>query len=661
MRLTSPGSADSHVIRYRPDVDGLRAVAVLSVVAFHLLPRALPGGYLGVDIFFVLSGFLITSIIWREIQEGRFSIARFYDRRVRRIMPALMILLIVVTPLAAAMLLPADLIGYGKSLLATVCFAANFYFWRDTNYFARASEDKPLLHIWSLGVEEQFYILFPLILALLWRRWPRRAIAAIGALTLLSLAANVVALYVGADSTAFFLLPTRAWELGLGSLLALIPSRVGGTSPLNGAAAAAGLLLVGIGLLAAPQTVPFMPAALPATAGVALIVFAGRGAATRVNRALQANPLRWVGLVSYSLYLWHWPIIVFAQYYLVRDLRAGEMAAAVFLMLMCAAVSWRYIERPFRSSSMPIRTVRIAAGLAAVLLSACAGILLGMKGWPGRLNPEAALADQAVDTNYRCPISQFILLGASRACLMNLPSRNAADADVILLGNSHAQMYAPLFAQLLVDRGEKGLLVPANGCLPTVEVNITAGCADTARKNLSEVEKLSNVRLVILGLDWAHGAQGLVDARGGIVDNRADAALIGALDQLIRDLERAGKKVVLIGPIAEPGWDVASTLSREIAFGRRSGRPLYMPEGEFLERYGTAIRHFEARSDLELARPDRVQCKEGRCAYLVDGRPLFSDNGHLAQGELWRFRGVFSAALPPAGAVAAPGNRNSGP
>jgi hypothetical protein len=207
-------------------------------------------------------------------------------------------------------------------------------------------------------------------------------------------------------------------------------------------------------------------------------------------------------------------------------------------------------------------------------------------------------------------------------------------------------MYAPLIARLLAERRQTGLLIPANGCLPTVEVNITAGCIDMARSNLSEVESLSQAHLVILGLDWAHGPRGLVDAGDRVVDNRDDAALIGALDGLIGDLQGAGKSVVLIGPIAEPGWDVASTLSREIAFGRRNQRPLFTPEGDFLERYGTAIRHFEARADMRLARPDQVQCTAGRCEYLVGGRPLFADNGHLAQGELGRFRGTFEAVLP---------------
>ncbi|MBV9696007.1 MAG: acyltransferase, partial [Gammaproteobacteria bacterium] len=242
------GSADSQVLRYRADVDGLRAVAVLCVVFFHLLPGALPGGYLGVDVFFVLSGYLITAIIFREISSGAFSLRRFYERRLRRIMPALLCLLLLATVLAAVCLLPSDLSAYARSLLATLAFAANIYFWRATDYFAAAAEQKPLLHIWSLGVEEQFYVVFPLLLLLLWRWLPRGLVPAIALLSVTSFAVNLLANRAGATLPAFFLLPTRAWELGVGAMLALAPAR---TASRKLAAllslVGASLLVVGIG------------------------------------------------------------------------------------------------------------------------------------------------------------------------------------------------------------------------------------------------------------------------------------------------------------------------------------------------------------------------------------------------------------------------------
>jgi len=645
MDLKSAGSADSHVIRYRADVDGLRAVAVLSVVFYHFSRTALPGGYLGVDMFFVISGFLITSIIWREVQGREFSIVRFYDRRIRRIMPALLLLLVPVTVVAVVLLLPADLVGYGRSLLATLAFAANIYFWRDTNYFSRAAEEKPLLHLWSLGVEEQFYILFPLLLALLARFWPRGAIPVLVMLVVGSFALNVLALMVGGDSPAFFLLPTRAWELGLGALLAVLPARFFPRGVPAGALAVGGAGLVLLGLLAPLQSWPFVPVALPAVVGCALLILAGHQRTPAMNRLLTLRPVVFVGLISYSLYLWHWPIIVFGQYYLVREFNLPEIIAALALMFAAATASWRFVERPFRSSKMPIRTVRYVALAGVVVLAAAAATLLSARGFPGRLSAEAAVINSAVGTNYRCPVSEYIALGASRACLMNLPSRNPRDADVILLGNSHAQMYAPAWESILTGRGQTGLLVPFNACLPTVSANITRPCIDVARSNLAEVAALPRAKTVILGLNWDHRATGLVAANGQSAGNDANGALIAALDDLIERLNQAGKRVVLIGPIAEPGWDVASIVSRQLAFGHPFDRPHFLPIAEFEARFGTAIRHFESRRDISFVRPDLIQCRGERCEYLIDGQSLFSDSNHIAAPGLLRFRPMFEAAL----------------
>jgi peptidoglycan/LPS O-acetylase OafA/YrhL len=639
--------SDPQSIRYRADVDGLRAIAVLSVVLFHLAKGVLPGGYLGVDMFFVLSGFLITAIIWREIRGHRFSVIRFYDRRIRRIMPALLLVLLVTTFVSAAMLLPADLIGYGRSLLATLAFSANIYFWRDTNYFSTAAEQKPLLHIWSLGVEEQFYLLFPIILIFLARRWPRRTLHAIAVLSLASLAANVAAVYLDGAVPAFFLLPTRAWELGVGAIIAVLPA---GAAPRAASAAVAawtGAVLIGIGIIHPLNAYGLVPAAVPAVFGTALLLIAGQQGAPLVNRLLQSPPLAFVGLISYSLYLWHWPIIVLGQYYLVRNFTLPEMAAATALMAACAVASWRYVEQPFRSRAMHIQKVRLAAGLGVFVLAVAATALLAAQGIPGRLNAAAAVINQAVGTNYRCPLADSLTFGGSRACVLNLPSRRPADANVILLGNSHAQMYAPVWASILQQRGQTGLLVPANGCLPTVQVNLHRECLDTAARNLREILSLPRAYTVIIAMNWSHERDGLVDAAGRHVNNDGNEAVVAALDDLIDRLHSAGKQVVLVGPIAEPGWDVASILSRQIAFGRPPDRPTSLPTTEFAARFGATIHHFESRRDIGFARPDTVQCPAERCYYLVDGRSLFADGTHIAAAELYRFRTIFASALPP--------------
>ncbi|MBF0157393.1 MAG: acyltransferase, partial [Magnetococcales bacterium] len=494
------GTPPSEAMRYRADIDGLRAIAVLSVVFFHLSRSTLPGGYLGVDMFFVISGYLITSIIWRETQDNTFSILRFYDRRIRRILPALILSLFVTTLSASYFLLPADLVEYGKSLLATLAFVANIHFWLDSGYFGGVAEERPLLHMWSLGIEEQFYLLFPLLIAFFGRFMPRGATPTITLLTFGSLALNFLAIFLDGANPAFYLLPTRAWELGLGTLLVLSP-RLASGFPGSGrvrtgkefpgfhwhtTAAVTGGILVGLGLFHPGLLSPLMPVAVPVVAGTALLILTGQHGCSALHRFLSLPPVVFIGLISYSLYLWHWPIIVLGKYYLVREFNVAEKAAVLASAIVCATASWHFVERPFRSRDMPIRMVRSATGAGVAVLIAIAIAFVSADGLPGRFSPEIARINEAVGTNYRCPVSDYIALGHSRACVMNLPSRNPADAEVILLGNSHAQMYAPLVASILAERGLVGLLVPVNSCMPTITANVSRDCVEVARRNLEE-------------------------------------------------------------------------------------------------------------------------------------------------------------------------------
>lgn len=644
VKIDGADAAPFTAVGYRPDIDGLRAIAVVSVVIFHLSRSTLPGGFLGVDMFFVLSGFLITSIIWREGAGGDFSIVRFYDRRIKRIMPALLLLLLFTSVFAYLILLPADLIGYAKSLLATLAFSANFYFWRDTSYFSRMAEEKPLLHIWSLGVEEQFYLLFPLLLAFLARRWPRAALPTILALTAVSFSLNPIAYNLGLEGAAFWLLPTRAWELGAGAILALLPAWFSPRRQTGAALGLAGALLALAGIAYPFKALAPLPVALPVVVGAALVIYAGFSKASPVNRALSARPLVFVGLISYSLYLWHWPIIVFGQYYLVRDYTLAEKLAAAAVMFVAAAGSWRFIERPFRSKHMPVRTSRMAAAGGSVVFVSVATALLAHQGFPNRLNKEAAVINDAVGAMYHCPLSNYRSLGSARVCPMTAGLTNPADADVVLLGNSHALMYAPVWASLFGERGRSVLLILMNECLPTTQVNLSSVCKDVAKANLGEVLSLARAKIVVLGLTWWNGAR-LQNADGQTVEGNGTPELTAAIDDLIGQLRRAGKQVILTGPTAQPHWDVPSVISRQIAFGRPFDRKPYLPLADFNQRFGSAIRHFEQRRDIGFARPDVVQCSGERCEFLLDGRSLFADGNHLAEAELWRYRAPFERAL----------------
>jgi hypothetical protein len=539
--------------------------------------------------------------------------------------------------------------GFGRALLATLAFFANMYAWRDTNYFSPLADQKPLLHTWSLGVEEQFYIFFPLLLWLLARRWPRLVLPAIILITAGSFALDVMAQRAGANTFAFFSLPTRAWELGIGAIIALAPPAKAGAptgwSTWRSLGALLGLVLIATGLFFPTLFPRPFPNPVLAVLGTALLVRIGQSAGTPVSRALSFTPLVWVGLISYSLYLWHWPVIVFSKYWLVRDLRPLEIAAAGAFMFLAAWLSRRYVERPFRSRQYPVRKLYLGSALGTVALAAVGLALLRSGGLPTRLSAEAAVINEAVGTNYHCELDEFLKIGPTRGCAMNLPSGDPRDAQVVLLGNSHAQMYAPAWRKILEDRGETGLLVPLNACLPMVKANLSTSCIRRAQVNLDAVDALPKVHTVVLSMTWWHVTGRIVDASGRKVDNTGKAAMIAALDDVIAKLRARGKRVVLVGPIATPGWNVASDVSRLLAYGRKVERPLGIERARFDEQYGAVIAHFSGRKDVTFVRPDLIQCDAANCRYVIDGRALFSDENHMAAAEVQRFRGIFAAAL----------------
>lgn len=353
-------------MQYRPEVDGLRAIAVLAVVLFHFRVPAFSGGFVGVDIFFVISGYLITSIIAHELAQDAFTFREFYARRARRILPASLAMFAAVAVFGWFRVAPSDLLVLGKSLLAAVCFASNFLFYSETDYFGAESQSLHLLHTWSLAVEEQFYLFFPLLMVALRRTSPVRLFRIVAVIAGFSFALSVIGTWEARELT-FYMLPSRAWELLIGSLVALRAPQVRSTlhaSVFTGV----GLALLGVALLVVDADMPFPGVvALAPTLGAALVLIGGSHAATPL-RVLLGNPLMvGVGKISYSMYLWHWPMAVI--YFL--DFEDSGVPAWLLMapLLLLSYVSYRWIEQPFRKPEFlsPKPKLALAFGVSALL------------------------------------------------------------------------------------------------------------------------------------------------------------------------------------------------------------------------------------------------------------------------------------------------------
>jgi peptidoglycan/LPS O-acetylase OafA/YrhL len=625
---------------YRPEVDGLRAIAVLSVVAFHALPGAIPSGFVGVDVFFVISGYLITGIIWREVLQDRFSIAHFYERRIRRIMPALLTVLIVTTVVAAGLLLPSDLVGYARSAVATLVFAANLYFWRDTDYFAPAAETKPLLHMWSLGIEEQFYLLFPLLLITLRRFAPQGSFAMLLALSVASYLINCLANAWGFAAHAFYLLPTRAWELGLGACLALMTGNrcLPSSAPLRAASWAA-LAVLAASLFLSPEIGPtWLPdPTLAVLATVVAITVTGSQRAD-ASALLAWRPVVLVGLVSYSLYLWHWPVLVFARYWLMRPLTTAELLAAFATMGLLSALSFRFVEQPFRKR-LHFRRVAFVSGGGGILIAGAAGAMIVWQGMPERLGPEARRFSEAIGTNYRCPLGESGFEAGSRACWLYHSGKNSK--LLVLMGDSHAQMYGHAWAKVAADRGWDALLLPANGCAPVRTLGRRATCSAIVEGQIEAIRKLRPA-VAVLAFRWPQPDYAM-RFHSGRPATQQDFAR--DLDATIAVVKRSGARVVLTGPVPVPGYELASEAARQLWFGRELDRPLAIERGRFEHENAFALTRFANRTDLIFVRPDRILCRHDHCPFADHNAVLFADSNHFTHNASLRFAPLFEQAL----------------
>jgi peptidoglycan/LPS O-acetylase OafA/YrhL len=541
------------VVAYRPDIDGLRAVAILAVLGFHALPRFVPGGFVGVDVFFVISGFLITSLILEDLRAGQFSFLGFYERRIRRLFPALVVVLLATWLLGVLTLLPVELTALGKHILAAAAFAANILNFAEAGYFDAPAIAKPLLHMWSLGVEEQFYLLFPVLLVALWRY--SRAWLLLALIGLASFALNIATIRDHPDFS-FYLPLTRFWEFVAGALLAtgLRPPYAGKVSlpealqlVLRNAMAIAGAGLIALSIaITTHHAFPGWKAILP-VAGTAMIIAAGQGA--WINRKVLANPtMVFIGLISYPLYLWHWPLIVTGRTIMRGMPNAHERTTAlvaVALAVVLAIVTYKYIETPIRRRqgffARP-RTALLAGGLAATAL-------LGL------------VTVQSQGFLFAYPPAVQALLGPQRvaeAAAHNAP--NEAGPLVVTYGDSHSGHLLPGLSDLQRSQPFRLVSVRWHLCAPTGDVPTDSpACRDVTAGNARQFESLKP-DIVIIAAYWSryrHHAR---------------------LAQTVRALRDAGaRRVVIVGAV--PTWRLPPQvlLYRHYRAEPRAGIPLRLP------------------------------------------------------------------------------------
>jgi len=635
------------VTNYRADIDGLRAIAVIPVLLFHSGISLFSGGFVGVDVFFVISGYLITSMLVQEIREGTFSIVSFYERRIRRIFPALFVVIGFSSIVSFFVLMPSDFKEFGKSVVAASLFASNMLFLRSLDYFAAPAELAPLLHTWSLAVEEQFYISFPIFLFLVFRFFHARWIMSIVPIFILSFAASIwgVSNYPAA---AFYLAPTRAWELMLGSLLAVgaFPSTSNQLFRESFSIVGFGLIVWSVITLSPDLSFPGWHALFPCV-GAGLIIYSGIGGRSIVGRVLEKKPLVFLGLISYSLYLWNWVLIAAARYYLVRELSGAETAVLLVTSLVIATVSWHFIEKPFRrrDGAMTRRVVFLSACGAVSVATALGMFVYANDGLPQRFPVQLqAILERHYEDGFFSPKCYKTPAEIAEGNVCGLGDKAAGTRSFLLWGDSHATSLAHAIDLQAKKYGVAGSLVYYRGCPPLLGITLfdspsTFQCKETNDAVLPMLAR-THIMTVIMHARWGFavngtfpldnwGRRGVYSLEGRLFKQDAISA---ALDRTLQLLTNKGIKVYLVAEIPEIEFDVPNMVGRRKSFDRAVDiRPTL--EG-FKRRQKNALEmleYYARKYRVEIIYPHEALCDKGKCEVEIDGVPLYMDNNHLSE------------------------------
>lgn len=560
-------------MQYRKDIDGLRAIAVGSVILFHAgFHNQIPGGFFGVDIFFVISGFLIGRILFTEISEGRYSLLRFYERRARRILPALLFVLLVSNIFARISLTPLEFSDFRNSLLATLGFGSNIYFWLHSSYFEPASELKPLLHTWSLGVEEQYYILFPLLaFALKQSRWRSALIALCAAASFVWAVATVSEF----PNAAFYLLPARAWELLLGALGALWASQFSVTSRVRIGLSVTGLTLIMAALfglnarLPHPGTYTLIP-----TVGTVLILVAQSpsGIATKI---LQLPPMTFIGKISYSAYLWHQPIFAFSIYRFGKHSFEQYALPLIVITLLFAYGSWKFIENPFRNPTYTSKKLLIWCNSISLVL--LASVFIPQK-WllQNRTNETLQELSKIENLYNHFEFQKNIRNQVCHSVSMDQRSHNGCletrKKNIVIFGDSYA---ASLYQGLLSVRdshySDYGIIQLTDGNAPPflLEGQIDGG-ASLQAINSAKLQTIEAIQPQKIIMTW------MISGKNSTNDPRKELAALNDTIERLRAISPASH-IFVVGPV--PNWSVSLQKNLMDFIATHGDFPHYMQQG----------------------------------------------------------------------------------
>jgi peptidoglycan/LPS O-acetylase OafA/YrhL len=628
----------------------------MGVVLFHL-GLGCPGGYVGVDVFFVISGFLITRLVMAEQSRGAFTLSAFWARRMRRLFPALAVVLAFTLAAASRWFLPQDFQEYGESLAAQGTLTSNVFFWMKAGYFDSTADVKPLLHTWSLAIEEQFYLFFPLLFVFGRNAIRRTLIAVLAAVFIVSFSLSVAGSYRHPSAT-FYLLPTRAWELALGALLCFLPAPDGAWAQARRLAPWAGLAAIVCALILYSSATRFPgAAALLPCGGTALLVWGTSRGSGLVGRALSARPLVFIGLISYSLYLWHWPLLVFWHYLQPRPaFTLQDKLALLATAFAMATLSYYLVELPIRTRRVLASTpLLVWSSVAATLVFVLAGATIhAQRGLPSRL-PEACVQLAAPDVD---PLlfAQTSLddLRRDRVPLLTgeaAPARTHS-VDVLLWGDSHANSIAPVVRALAAERRLTSAMIVHPATAPLLDFSRDYPDALVGRDALEFTARAAqyvrdhSVKRVLIAAAWEAYAIEATDDRPATTFDRT-------LARTVDEIRAAGAEVWLIKDVPGMPFNVPRALSRACVAGGDIAA-LRPSLAAYAADHAVVNHAIDARQSPRVHVLDPVPFfADGRGRLLAerDAHALFMDNAHLTRqgAQLLRplFETVVAAAQPP--------------